>query len=129
MVSYNLYRRRIKCEDWTGENDLGKPMIIGEFHFGALDRGMFHTGLVPTESQKDRAAHYVDYVRSVADCPAFVGCHWFQFIDEPITGRWFDGENYNIGFLDVTDTPYPEMVRAAKKVHAEVYTRRYGASR
>jgi len=129
VVSYNLYYRSIRCEKWSGENDLGKPIIIGEFHFGALDRGMFHTGLVPTRDQKDRAAHYIRYVRSVADCPAFVGCHWFQYIDEPITGRWFDGENYNIGFLDVTDTPYPELVKAARKVHAEIYRRRYGKMR
>jgi hypothetical protein len=129
VVSYNLYYRSVPCDPWTDANDLGKPIVIGEFHFGALDRGMFHPGLVPTEDQKDRAAHYIKYVRSVADCPAFVGCHWFQYIDEPITGRWFDGENYNIGFLDVTDTPYPEMVAAAKKVHAEIYARRYGAAK
>ena len=90
-----------------------------------MDRGMFHPGLGPTRNQEERAAQYVRYVRSVVDCPSFVGCHWFQYVDEPITGRWFDGENYNIGFVDVTDTPYPELVTAAKKVHAEVYERRY----
>ncbi len=25
-----------------------------------------------------------------------------------------DGENYNIGFVDATDRPYPELVEAAK---------------
>jgi hypothetical protein len=129
VVSFNLYRRSIPCEKWSGANDLGKPIIIGEFHFGALDRGMFHTGLVATRDQKDRAAHYIKYVESVADCPAFVGCHWFEYIDEPVTGRWYDGENYNIGFLDVTDTPYPELTKAARKVHAEIYERRYGPAR
>lgn len=44
--------------------------------------------------------------------PAFVGTHWFQYVDEPLTGRTLDGENYNIGFVSVTDTPYPEMVAA-----------------
>lgn len=125
VVSYNLYMRTIPCDRWSGDNALGKPMIIGEFHFGALDRGMFHTGLVATASQKDRAAHYIRYVESVAQCPAFVGCHWFQYVDEPTTGRWFDGENYNIGFLDITDTPYSEMVAAAKKIHSRVYALRY----
>jgi len=125
VVSYNLYMRTIPCERWSGDKDLGKPMIIGEFHFGALDRGMFHTGLVATDNQNDRAAHYVRYIESVAQCPAFVGCHWFQYIDEPTTGRWFDGENYNIGFLDVTDTPYPELAAAAKHVQARVYPLRY----
>lgn len=125
VVSFNLYYRSIDPKEWTGKDALGKPILIGEFHFGALDRGMFHTGLVPTRDQHQRAACYMEYVRSVADHPAFVGCHWFQYVDEPLTGRWFDGENYNIGFVDVTDTPYPELVEAAKTVHAEIYRRRY----
>jgi len=121
VVSFNLYQREINPEDWTGKNELPKPIIIGEFHFGARDRGMFHEGLVPCLNQKERAQAYAQYVRSVATCPAFVGCHWFQYIDEPLTGRWFDGENYNIGFVDVTDTPYPELVRAARAIHSHVY--------
>ena len=126
VVSYNIYRETVETEDYGFTSDLGKPCIIGEFHFGALDRGMFHTGLVKATDQADRARKYVAYVRSVADMPAFVGCHWFQFVDEPITGRWFDGENYNIGFLTVVDQPYPELVAAARQVHAEVYPRRFG---
>ena len=65
-----------------------------------------------------------DYVQSVVDNPAFVGAHWFQYVDEPLTGRALDGENYNIGFVTVTDTPYPEMVAAARSVLAKAYTRR-----
>jgi len=126
VVSFNIYRRNVDCDKWTGKSDLGKPILIGEFHFGALDRGMFHTGLVPTQNQADRAQAFANYVLSVARCPAFVGCHWFQFVDEPITGRPWDGENYNIGFLDVTDSPYPELVAAAKRVNAEIYPGRSG---
>lgn len=126
VVSFNLYYRSIALDKWNGENKLGKPLIIGEFHFGALDRGMFHTGLVSTENQAARAQHYYDYVQSVIDHPGFVGCHWFQFVDEPVTGRWLDGENYNIGFVDVTDTPYPELTAAAQAIHRDVYTKRYG---
>jgi hypothetical protein len=126
VVSFNIYRPEINCTDRTGANDLGKPVIIGEFHFGALDRGMFHQGLVPTADQNERAASYARYVQSVIDCPAFVGCHWFQYADQPITGRTLDGENYNIGLVDVTDAPYPEMIAAAKRVNGEMYVRRYG---
>lgn len=129
VVSFNIYQREIRSSDWTGPNDLGKPVIIGEFHFGALDRGMFHEGLVPCVDQKERAASYAHYVRSVLECPAFVGCHWFQYLDEPITGRWFDGENYNIGFVDVTDTPYPELLAAARRIHAQAYRIRGGTAR
>jgi hypothetical protein len=32
-----------------------------------------------------------------------------------------DGENYNIGFVDVTDRPYPELVEAAKATHKRLF--------
>jgi hypothetical protein len=47
---------------------------------------------------------------------SWVGTHWFQWLDQPATGR-SDGENYNIGFVDVTDRPYAELVAAAKLTH------------
>ncbi|MCP4645261.1 MAG: hypothetical protein GY851_32765 [bacterium] len=121
VVSFNLYYNAIPPEEFTGDKDLGKPLVIGEFHFGALDRGMFHTGLVGTANQAERASSYATYVRSVVESPAFVGCHWFQYVDEPNTGRWFDGENYNIGFVNVVDVPYPELVGAAKSIHRDAY--------
>jgi hypothetical protein len=127
VVSFNIYRSHVDPRDWDFVKSLNKPCIIGEFHFGAVDRGMFHTGLVATPDQKARAQMYRDYVRSVVDHSAFVGCGWFQYFDEPLTGRTYDGENYNIGLVDVTDTPYPEMIEAARSVHAEAYGRRYGA--
>jgi len=44
---------------------------------------------------------------------------WFQWIDQPPTGR-SDGENYNIGFLDVTDRPYKELVDAVKETFGRI---------
>ena len=124
VVSFNIYQPRIDPKEWSFLADLGKPCILGEFHFGALDRGMFHTGLVAVPDQAARAAMYRDYLHSVIDHPALVGCHWFQYVDQPLTGRTLDGENYNIGLLTVTDTPYPEMIAAARAVHREAYERR-----
>jgi hypothetical protein len=95
-----------------------KPILIGEFHIGAADRGMAE-GLVLTMNQTERAAGYRYYVEQCAANPAIVGAHWFQWLDEPVTGR-NDGENYNIGFVDVTDQPYPEMVAAAKLTHTRL---------
>ena len=102
-------------------------MIIGEFHVGALDRGMFHPGLVAAADQDERAVIYTSYVESVLKNPALVGCHWFQYVDEPLTGRAYDGENYNIGFVTVTDTTYPELVRAARAIHSRAYQIRSGS--
>jgi hypothetical protein len=126
VVSFNIYDRRVDPGKWAFLGSLNRPVIIGEFHFGALDRGMFHTGLVSASSQEERAAMYADYVSSVLDNPALVGCHWFQYVDEPLTGRSYDGENYNIGFLTVTDTPYPELIASARAIHRDAYTRRAG---
>ncbi|MGO9468144.1 MAG: hypothetical protein ACLQVF_28765 [Isosphaeraceae bacterium] len=126
VVSFNIYDRRVDPGKWGFLTNLGRPAIIGEFHAGALDRGMFHPGLVRAADQKERAAIYTDFVASVLENPALVGCHWFQFVDEPLTGRSYDGENYNIGFLSVTDTPYPELVAAARAIHRHAYARRAG---
>ena len=126
VVSYNLYRRSVADFQFNGGADV--PMIIGEFHFGALDRGMFHTGLVPTANQAARAQAYSDYVRGALRHPQFVGCHWFQYQDQPTTGRTLDEENYQIGFLDIADTPYRETVAAARDVGYALYSIRTNAA-
>jgi hypothetical protein len=126
VVSYNIYRRTLADFQFNGGADV--PLIVGEFHFGALDRGMFHTGLVETASQADRADTYAQYVTSALRHPQFVGCHWFQYQDEPATGRVYDEENYQIGFVDVADTPYKEIVDASRAVAAKMYETRLATS-
>ena len=123
VVSYNLYRRSVADFKYPGPD---KPLIIGEFHFGALDRGMFHTGLVPVANQAARAQIYQDYVLGALRHPQFVGTHWFQWKDEPTTGRSYDEENYQIGFVDVVDTPYAEIIAASRAVAAELYRAQAG---
>jgi hypothetical protein len=119
VVSYNLYRTSVADFEFNGDADV--PLIIGEFHFGALDRGMFHTGLVPVANQAARAEAYKNYVRGALSHPQFVGCHWFQYYDEPTTGRTYDEENYQIGFIDVADTPYAETIAACREVGYDLY--------
>jgi hypothetical protein len=94
---------------------IDKPIVIGEFHFGTPGRGMT-AGLRQTASQAERGVAYRYYVENAAADPSLIGTHWFQWIDEPSTGR-FDGENYNLGRLDMTDRPYRELVDAALTTH------------
>ena len=122
VVSYNLYHPNVADFKFNGGADV--PLIIGEFHFGALDRGLFHTGLVPVATQQARAEAYKEYVRSALRHPQFVGCHWFQYCDEPTTGRVWDEENYQIGFIDIADTPYAETIAASRAVGDELYGKR-----
>jgi hypothetical protein len=118
IVSYNRYSYSV-AEHHLPDN-IDMPMIIGEFHFGALDRGMFHTGLRKTTDQQDRAAKYKSYVQGALRNPYIVGTHWFQYKDQATTGRG-DGENYQIGFIDICDNPYPEIVRACREVGYDLY--------
>ena len=94
-------------------NQTGLPVIIGEFHFGTPGRGLA-PGLAQTANLEERAVAYRYYVENAAAHPALIGVHWFQWIDQPSTGR-FDGENYNIGLVDVTDRPYPDMIKATSE--------------
>lgn len=95
-----------------------RPILIGEFHIGAPERGLA-PGLVQAMNQEERGIAYRYYVEQCAAHPALVGTHWFQWLDQPATGR-NDGENYNIGFVDVTDQPYAELVAAAKLTHGRL---------
>ncbi|MDQ5978924.1 MAG: hypothetical protein QG602_1898 [Verrucomicrobiota bacterium] len=107
-----------------GETPVDRPILIGEFHFGALDRGSFSSALAPVMDQAARAIAYQEYVGSALRNPAIVGTHWFQFYDQPPSGR-FDTENYQTGFVDIADTPYEETVAAARAMARQLYSRRH----
>ncbi|NLF69192.1 MAG: beta-agarase [Candidatus Anammoximicrobium sp.] len=118
VIAYNLYKRDIA--GFRLPAGIDKPVIVGEFHFGALDRGLFHPGLQKTANQQERAAMYKSYVQGALRNPAIVGTHFFQYGDQATTGRG-DGENYQIGFLDICDTPYPETIAACRDVGYTMY--------
>ena len=105
-----------------------KPVIIGEFHFGALDRGLLGTGLRGVATQQQRGAAYRNYVEAAAAHPAIVGTHYFQLNDQHALGR-FDGECWNIGFVDVCLKPYEELGDAARVTHERIHAVMDGSTR
>jgi hypothetical protein len=116
VYSLNSYAYAVNQREVDKVKDaIDRPILIGEFHFGTPGRGMT-PGLKQTSSQEERGVAYRFYVEHAAADSAIVGTHWFEWIDEPSTGR-FDGENYNIGLVDVTDRPYRELIDAAKATH------------
>ena len=123
VFSYNRYCYSLR--DQKLPLDLDAPMLVGEFHFCASDRGLFSTGLVSTDDQTDRGRKYAGYVNSALDNPQIVGVHWFQYGDQPATGRG-DGENAQCGFVDICDTPYAETVQASRATAEAMYDRRGG---
>ncbi len=125
VVSFNCYER-VPPPDAVDRLSLlsGRPVLIGEFHFGVAGRGM-SGALVSVQDDAARGEAYAAFVGAAAVHPAVVGAHWFQWVDEPVTGR-FDGEDYNIGLVDVTDVPYQGLVEAARRIHGAMYRLRFG---
>jgi hypothetical protein len=126
VVSFNRYR--FSVADLKLPDDIDKPVIIGEFHFGALDRGMPHTGLRSVKDQEQRSEAYISYVEGALKNPSVVGVHWFQYSDQAYTGR-SDGENYQIGFVDICDYPYWETIGASRKIGYRLYQIRVNSER
>ena len=118
VLSYNIYRRHLR--EFKLPDGIDMPILVGEFHFGALDRGPFCPGLILLQDQEERGRTYVDYVRSALEHPQFVGVHWHQFSDQATSGR-FDGENMQVGWTDVCDTPYWETIRALREIGYNLY--------
>lgn len=98
----------------------GKPIMIGEFHHGAVDRALPATGIIGVLNQEDRAAAFRNYIEQGFARPELVGMHYFQWIDQPYYGR-NDGENYNIGVVTSANIPYPELTEAMTVTNERIY--------
>lgn len=111
VLSFNVYGPTpdARAALWRG---LDRPVLIGEFHFGSLDRGSFWPGMQAVPAEADRGPAYAVYLRAALADPAIVGVAWYQYADEPLTGRPYDGENGHIGLVAVTDVPYAGFVDA-----------------
>lgn len=120
IFSFNCYRHDPYGSIQHIVDLVNMPVMIGEFHFGALDRGLDATGIQGVASQEDRAKAYRYYMHRCASHPYCLGAHYFTLNDQGYLGR-FDGENYQIGFVDVCNKEYPEIIESAKKTHKEVY--------
>jgi len=100
-----------KDMDFVKDAGVDLPILIGEYHCGALDRGLTATGLKGVTDQKERGVMWRYFLEKVAAHPYGVAAHWFQYNDQFCLGR-FDGENYQIGMVDVCMQPYPELMEA-----------------
>lgn len=126
VVSHNRYDYQIAEMGLPAEVD--KPVMLTEFHYGALDRGLPHPGLRAVFNQRQRASIYADMVSQCLLHPKLVGAHWFQYGDQVYTGR-NDGENYQIGFVDICDKPYGEMVSTSRLLGSQLYSARTSGQR
>lgn len=121
VFSMNCYRKRVPADEMAHISALlNQPILIGEWHFGALDAGLPASGIGHVRNQAERGQAFRVYQEDAAAKPWCVGTHYFILYDQSAIGR-FDGENYNIGFLDVCNRPYEELCQAARQTHERLY--------
>ncbi len=118
VVSFNVYADLPQHGfDLSAMHRLDKPVLISEFNFGSADRGPFGNGVVAVGSETQRGAAYARFVAAAASDPDIVGAHWFQYADQPVTGRLLDGENSHVGLVGITDIPFAGFVHAVQQAN------------
>jgi hypothetical protein len=120
VFSVNGYDEKVRSDLSQIADELNQPVMVGEWHFGALDVGLPASGIGHVRTQEDRGKAFRVYTEDAAQKPWCVGVHYFTLYDESALGR-YDGENWQIGFLDVCNRPYDSLSRAARASHERLY--------
>lgn len=96
-----------------------KPVIITEYYVAAMENRSGNkndsSGFPVVATQLDRAASFERQTRHLLGRPDVLGAHWFQYYDEPMHGR-ADGENYNMGLVDIYNVPYDELLDVTRRL-------------
>ena len=123
VISYNVYGREPggRLNRYLGVID--KPFIVGEFGVGSDPRQTPFRGEKLSVDPQERPRELTFYVERAFRHPLMVGAHFFQYRDQPITGR-SDGEAVLRGFVNAADTPHFELVQANRKAAHELYEKR-----
>ena len=116
VLSFNMYTLQPQDGyDFAQLRSLDKPVLITEFNFGSTDRGPFWGGVTQLAKEEDRGPAYANFLKQALNEPSIVGLHWFQYLDQPVTGRLLDGENGHFGLVGVTDLPFQGFVDSVRK--------------
>jgi len=116
VLSFNMYTLKPQDGyDFAQLQALDKPVLITEFNFGSRDRGPFWAGVTELAKEEDRGPAYASFLKQAVSEPSIVGVHWFQYLDQPVTGRLLDGENGHFGLVGITDVPFQGFVESVRK--------------
>jgi hypothetical protein len=101
----------------------GKPIMVTEFYAAAMENRSGNRNqsgpFLVVQTQKQRAEGAGGMAEQMARLPYCVGYHWFQWSDEPPKGRG-DGEDFNMGLVDLNDRPYEELTAAFTRVNKNI---------
>jgi hypothetical protein len=122
VVSYNIYDNppdgRVNQYD-----KLDVPILSTEWGIGSDPQQTPFRGADPGEDPGERVKLMTQYLEVAIRHPNMVGAHFFQYRDQPISGRP-DGEATLRGFVNITDTPNFELVQAKRKIAYQLYKTR-----
>jgi Beta-galactosidase len=118
VFSLNLYSPLANTSLVPKDADI--PVMVSEFHFGTISRGILGASLSPVHDKTQAARNYAAYVTAGLIDPRIVGAHWFAYADQPAFGR--PHENYGIGMIDIADFPYEEFNAMTRAVGERMYT-------
>ncbi len=129
IFSYNYYARTIDSGLLERIHKLaGKPILLSEWSFGTAEQGLAG-GVIDVKNQQERGLAYRSYVEETAALPFVVGSQWFAYIDQALTGRFFqhyNGECMNIGLVNVADRPFRDFLAEAMKTNERIYDVKLG---
>jgi len=125
VLSINYYTYALETDFLKRVHTLsgGRPILLSEWHYGATDQGL-SGGAREVKNQRERGLAYRNYVEQAASLGFVVGQEWFSYLDQALTGRWFqrdNGEKGNIGLVNVADRPYKEFLGEAARANFDVY--------
>jgi hypothetical protein len=124
VISINLYDYSPVAVPLLETLAVDKPILIGEFHFGTLtEQGVWGPGLAQAKDIVHSARLLQRFIEDCVANPRIVGAHWFQFADQPLSGRG-DRENFRVGFVNIVDIPYAPMVQASRALGERMYETR-----
>ena len=118
VISVNAYRYSVA--DFALTTTVDRPYLIGEFHFGTRDHGVWGTGLTWAADARNQSDLVQAYLSDALRHPNIVGAHWFQWSNQPVTGR-YDGENFGVGLVSIVDRPITSLVKAFTDVAKGLY--------
>ena len=105
-----------------------KPVLVSEFFFAAAENRSGNRNetarnihakpghLMTVHTQVERTWGAGVALLNFARFPNVVGAHWFQYCDEPLGGRE-DGEDYNMGLVDISNRPYHALTLNFKNLN------------
>ena len=120
------------------KREIDVPTFCGEFSFPPTysfvrGYGLYHSSWADDDA--DAGQRYYDWVSAAARDPSCVGLSWFQYRDQPLTGRGpgygpdlVYGEHYAFGAVTVTDRPKWPLVRRMRDANLQAAQWRLAAS-